>query len=158
MKLKDIYKLSFSVAVCFLAGALGSAATYPSIPTWYAGLNKPFFNPPNWIFGPVWTLLYIMMGISLFLVWNKKGESKDAEELLPVFFLQLVLNSLWSIIFFGEHLLLWAVIEIIVLWAVILIFIMKSYRVSKLASWLMVPYLCWVSFASVLTVSVWMLN
>ncbi|MCX5748893.1 MAG: tryptophan-rich sensory protein [Candidatus Saganbacteria bacterium] len=158
MKLTDIFRLILSIAVCFLAGAIGSVFTYPNMPTWYANLNKPFFNPPNWIFGPVWTILYIMMGIALFLVWQKSIEDKAARPLLPLFLLQLALNSLWSIIFFGEHLLLWASIEIIILWCVILLFIIRSYRISKPASWLMVPYICWVSFAAILTISLKLLN
>lgn len=158
MKLIDLFRLIFSISVCFLAGAAGSIATYPNIPTWYASLDKPFFNPPNWIFGPVWTLLYLMMGISLYLVWSKKYDEPEAGKLLPIFYLQLALNTLWSLIFFGQHLLFWAVVEIIVLWSLILLFILKSGRISALASWLMVPYLCWVSFATLLTISVWLLN
>jgi tryptophan-rich sensory protein len=158
MKISDLIKLTVSILFCFLAGAVGSVATYPNIQTWYAALNKPFFNPPNWVFGPVWTALYLLMGIALFIVWQKSSENKEARPLVLLFLLQLALNCLWSIIFFGQHLLFWASFEIVVMWSLILLFIIKSYKVSKLASWLMVPYILWVSFASVLTIAVWMLN
>lgn len=156
--IKKALRLIISIAVCFLAGAIGSIATYPNIPTWYAALNKPPFNPPNWVFGPVWTTLYLMMGIALFLVWQKSFEDNEAKPLVPLFLLQLALNSLWSIIFFGQHLLFWASFEILIMWSLILLFSIRSFKVSKLASWLMVPYILWVSFASVLTIAVWLLN
>jgi translocator protein len=151
-------KLVTSVVICLAAGLIGTAATMPSIPTWYAGLNKPFFNPPAWIFAPVWTVLYILMGISAYLVWESVAEKEDIKAALSMFAVQLLANSLWSIIFFGMHSLFWSVIEIIVLWSAILMTIRYFYGISRTASYLMVPYILWVSFAAVLNVSILMLN
>lgn len=153
--MKNFFKLLFSIMICELAGIIGSVFTVSSIPTWYAGLNKPVFNPPNYIFGPVWTFLYLLMGISLFLIWIKGEGIKNA---LIIFFIQLVLNTLWSLIFFGMKALLPAFIEIIIMWIFILWTIISFYKISKPASFLLVPYLLWVSFASVLNYYIWKLN
>lgn len=158
MRIKNIAALIISISLPFLAGLIGSIATYPSIPTWYAGLNKPFFNPPNWIFGPVWTMLYIFMGIAAFFVWQKRKENKDVIFALAIFALQLALNSSWSIVFFGMHQIFWAYLIIIALWAAILFCWGEFYLISKPAGWLFVPYVLWVSFATVLNGSIWMLN
>jgi tryptophan-rich sensory protein len=151
-------KLSVSVLACLIAGFVGSVATMPSIPTWYASLQKPAFNPPNWIFGPVWTTLFIMMGVAAFLVWDKGLENKKVRISLAIFGLQLLLNVLWSILFFGLQSPLYAFIDIIMLWASILATIIYFYRISAAAAYLLIPYILWVSFASILNLSIVILN
>ncbi len=158
MKLKNFAFLMFWILLPLFAGFLGSIATYPNIPTWYAALNKPSFNPPNWIFGPVWTTLYILMGWAAYLISQKGWKNKEVKIALTIFIAQLALNILWSFIFFGQHLLLVAFIEIIILWLFILWTILKFYPLSKLAAWLLMPYILWVSFASFLNLSIWMIN
>ena len=156
--MKDIIGALIAIAICSLAGLIGQLFTFPEITTWYADLAKPFFNPPNWIFGPVWTVLYIMMGIAVYLVVRRGLFTPAVEIALGCFAIQLTLNCLWSIIFFGQHQLWFAFVEIIVLWAAIGLTIIKFWPLSSLAGWLLVPYLCWVSFAAVLNYSVWFLN
>jgi tryptophan-rich sensory protein len=174
-------KLFISVIVCQLAGVLGSIFTAPAIGSWYASLNKPFFNPPNWIFAPAWILLYFLMGISLYLVWKNNWKiqvpaeqtgkkawnplstklwigSWKEENAVAIFVLQLVLNALWSVIFFGLKMPGLAFFEILMLWFAILYTIINFYRISKTASYLLIPYILWVSFATVLNYFVWMLN
>jgi len=153
-----IFKLILSVAICLGAGAIGSLFTSSSIPTWYTTIEKPFFNPPNWIFGPVWTLLFIMMGVALFLVWNKGWQNKKVKIAMLIFGIQFLLNILWSIIFFGFLSPFYAFVEIIFLWLAILATIIYFYQISRPASWLLVPYILWVSFASVLNFFIWRLN
>lgn len=152
--MKKIWKLVLSILFPFLASAIGGVFTSNSISTWYVHLVKPSFNPPNWIFGPVWTMLYLLMGISFYLVWVKKYYK-------PAFFIfgvQLALNALWSIIFFGIKSPLYAVIEIVFLWASILIMIVYFYRINKTSAYLLIPYILWVSFAAVLNFAIFMLN
>jgi translocator protein len=156
--MKDIIGALAAIVLCALAGVIGQFFTFPEITNWYAGLAKPFFNPPNWIFGPVWTLLYIMMGIAVYLVVRRGLFTPAVEIAVGCFAIQLVLNSLWSIIFFGQHQLLLAFVEIIFLWSAILLTIVKFWPLAPAAGWLMVPYLCWVSFAAILNFSVWFLN
>ena len=151
-------KLISAVAICLVAGFIGSIFTTPAIPTWYAGLNKPSFNPPNWIFAPVWTTLFILMGIAVFLVWEKRGESKLAQYGIYLFGLQLAMNTLWSILFFGMQSPLAALFDIAVLWVLILACIITFWKVAKLAGWLMLPYILWVSFASILNAYIVLLN
>jgi benzodiazapine receptor len=150
-------RLLASIIVCQAAGAIGSVFTVPSIPTWYASLVKPSFNPPSWVFGPVWTFLYLLMGISLYLVWEKIGK-KGVKEALGVFGLQLLANAAWSIIFFGLKDISSALVEILILAALIIITIYKFYRVDRRAAYLLAPYLLWVTFASFLNLSLWSLN
>lgn len=141
------------IALCELAGVIGSVFTISAIPTWYAGLVKPDVRPPNWVFGPVWTTLYALMGIAGYLVWSKRrGQA------LRIFGVQLVLNATWSIIFFGLQSPGWALVNIVALWLAIVGTIKEFYRVSKPAAYLLVPYLVWVSFASYLNYSIWVLN
>lgn len=156
--MKDLPKLVLSVAICEGVGILGSIFTISSISLWYATLNKPFFTPPNWLFGPAWTTLYFLMGISLFLVWKKGLKKKEVREALVIFDIQLILNFLWSIIFFRFQNPLLAFIEIIILWAVILLTISKFKKISKLAAYLLIPYILWVSFAAILNLSILILN
>ncbi|MBZ0202114.1 MAG: tryptophan-rich sensory protein [Ignavibacteria bacterium] len=156
--MKNFLKLIICILICQLAGIIGSFFTIESISMWYAALEKPALNPPGWIFAPVWITLYTLMGISLFLVWNKKSASKKANGAIAVFFVQLILNALWSIIFFGLHQVLISVIVILLLWIFILISIIRFSKVSKMASILLVPYIIWVSFAAYLNISILMLN
>ncbi|MFC1767298.1 TspO/MBR family protein [Candidatus Margulisiibacteriota bacterium] len=151
-------KLIFAVFICHLAGMIGSLATYQAIPTWYAFLNKPVFNPPNWIFAPVWLTLYTVMGIAAFIIWEKGLENEGVRKALTIFGIQLILNSIWSIIFFGLHLPLFAFIEIVIMWIFILLTIIYFYRISKTAGLILIPYILWVSFASVLNLSIALLN
>lgn len=150
MKRKIIITFA-SLLICFGVSVLGAAITTPAIGNWYASLNKPFFNPPNWIFGPVWTLLYFLMAISLSIIWNKNGAKK-------IFFLQLFLNFLWSFVFFYFHQPLLAFIVIILLWTTILKTILDFKKISPLAAGLLVPYILWVSFALILNLSIVILN
>ena len=126
---------------------------YSYVPTWYAALNKPAYNPPDWIFGPVWTALYIMMGVAFYLFWKKK-----ARKAITIFIIQLALNTLWSILFFGLKSPFLALMDIILLWAFILATILTGRKFSKAASYLLVPYLLWVSYAFVLNASIWSIN
>ena len=158
MKTGDIWKLVVSIIACLAAGAIGSIFTREAIPTWYATLEKPAFNPPNWLFAPVWTLLYLMMGIAAFLVWRKGLENRQLRIALIVFLVQLVLNALWSVAFFGLESPLYGLIVIAALWVAILFTVLKFYRISLAASVLLLPYLLWVSFAAVLNSSIWLLN
>ena len=151
-------KLLLFILVCEGIGILGSVFTISEISTWYAFLNKPFFSPPNWVFGPVWTTLYALMGVSIFLVLETKLKKKERNSFIILFSLQLFLNFLWSILFFGMHLPLIAFIDIVALWTVIFILSIKFFEFSKSASYLLVPYILWVSLASLLNFSVVLLN
>ncbi len=148
---KNIPKLILSVGLCLGAGVIGSFFTTQSIPAWYATLNKPFFSPPNWIFAPVWTILYILMGVSLYLAWQKK-------KVPAVFWIQLILNVTWSIIFFGMRNPALAFVNIIALWIAIFLNTKSFYKINRPASYLLIPYLLWVSFASFLNLFVVLLN
>jgi translocator protein len=185
MKFNNLLKLLLSIIICELAGAIGSFFTFSEINIWYKGLNKPFFNPPSWIFGPVWTILFVLMGVSLYLVWSKKwgdsvgflnkigGENRKAwntwsqrffngtwqkANIILIFVLQLVLNIAWSIIFFGMHFPGAAFFELLMLWFAIVFTIINFYRVSKTAALLLLPYILWVSFAAILNYFIWILN
>jgi len=158
MKKSDILKLIVSLIICQLAGFVGSLFTTPSIPIWYASLEKPSFNPPNWVFSPVWISLFVLMGISLFLVWQKTLHYPGVSSALFWFGIQLFLNMLWSVLFFGLKSPFFAFVGIIFLWVAIFLTLIKSFKVSRLAGVLLVPYICWVSFAAVLNFSIWNLN
>lgn len=151
-------KFIASVLLCFSVAFLGSAATTPSIPTWYASLSKPCFNPPNWVFGPVWTVLYLSMAVALYITWDKKISKKKKDKAVKIFIFQLILNLLWSLMFFGLHQLLLSVVVIIALWISILITIKYFIRISKWAGYLLIPYILWVSFAYILNFSILILN
>ncbi|MFH1078205.1 MAG: TspO/MBR family protein [Patescibacteria group bacterium] len=158
MKRSDIIKLLVAIIVSEGAGIIGSIFTTPSIPTWYASLMKPALNPPSWVFAPVWTTLFALMGIAAFLVWRKGTERKDVRAALSVFGIQLCLNTLWSILFFGLHDPFASLIEIAALWLAIISTIFVFHRISRTAAYLLVPYLLWVSFASYLNYALWALN
>ncbi len=150
-------KLVISLLITLGVGAIAGYATATNINTWYPHLQKPSFNPPNWIFAPVWTLLYILMGISLYLVW-KQPASSERNRALSFFFIQLFLNFCWSFIFFNYHQIALAMVDIILLWVMILITILLFSTFSKMASWVLVPYILWVSFATVLNIAIYKLN
>jgi len=147
-----------SIVACLAAGAIGSIFTRSAISTWYATLEKPPFSPPNWLFAPVWTLLYILMGIAAFLVWRKGLGNRRVRSALIVFLIQLILNTLWSVVFFGLESPLFGLVIISVLWVVILVTVIQFYKISRAASVLLWPYLLWVTFAAVLNYSIWLLN
>jgi translocator protein len=151
-------KLIISIALPLLVGAVSGFFTSSGVTGWYANANKPWFNPPNWIFAPVWTLLYIMMGIALFIVWKAETKSATRQSALIFFAAQLTLNFFWSFIFFKLQLTGWAFIEIITMWIMILLTILWFGKISNAAAWLLVPYISWVSFASVLNYAIWKLN
>ena len=131
--------------------------TAEAVPEWYATLNRPSFNPPNWLFGPVWTTLYLLMGISLFLIW-KQSASKERNLAIFVFLLQIALNFFWSFIFFYYNLIGFALFEIIVLWISIASMLVLFYKIKPLAAYINIPYLLWVTFATILNVSYYLLN
>jgi benzodiazapine receptor len=154
----DIIKLIISIAACEGAGGIGAIFTMPAIPTWYAGLKKPAFTPPNSAFGPVWITLYLLMGIAVFLVWREGLGQEGVTIAFAIFWAQLVLNILWSVIFFGLKSLFGGMVMILLLWIAILINIITFFGVSPLAGWLLIPYIIWVSIAANLNVQVWKLN
>lgn len=156
--LPDIWRLIISIVVCQLAGVIGSIFTTPAIPTWYASLKKPSFSPPNWLFAPVWITLFVLMGIALFLVWRKGLDAPFVKSGLILFGIQLVFNVLWSVAFFGSRSPLGGLIVIIILWIAILLTILQFWKVSQLAGILLLPYIVWVSFASVLNLALFLLN
>ncbi|NJD52450.1 MAG: tryptophan-rich sensory protein [Candidatus Methanoperedens sp.] len=151
-------KLIISITICLFAGFLGSLFTTPAIPTWYATLTKPSFAPPDWLFFPVWTTLFVMMGISLYLVWRRGLEGQQVKNALVIFAVQLILNVLWSAAFFGLRSPLSGLIEISILWISIAFTIMIFMKISRTAGLLLIPYLIWVSFAAILNFMIWRLN
>ena len=157
--MNKISRIAIVVIICLAVGYLSGMVTRASITTWYPTLVKPSFNPPNWIFAPVWTSLYVMMGVAAGLIWNQITTQKAAvTKALQFFMIQLVLNALWSYLFFGLHNLMLATIEVVLLWLMIFETFSQFAKINKTASYLMLPYLAWVSFASVLTASIWWLN
>jgi benzodiazapine receptor len=155
---KDILTLVVFVLICQAAGGIGGLFTATSVGTWYAALRKPPYNPPGWIFGPVWTVLYALMGVAAWLVVRRGWNSVAVKAALAAFVAQLVLNMLWSAVFFGMRSPGIAFIELLGLWVAILVTIRLFWRVSPTAGALLVPYVLWVSFAAVLNYSIWRLN
>ena len=145
------------IVLCLGAGGLGAMATTPEIEGWYKTLAKPSFNPPDYIFGPVWTTLYVMMAVAAWIVWKPEG-LRAAATPLALFAVQIGLNIAWSWIFFGMHQPGWAFMEILVLWLTIIATTVAFFRSSLMAGWLMTPYLAWVSFAAVLNFAIWRMN
>lgn len=154
----DFKKLVIVLGITFAVAFLGSAVTTPSIDGWYAGLNKPFFNPPNWLFAPVWTTLFVLMGIAAYLIWKNGENNQDVKRAIKFYFSQLVFNFLWSFIFFYLHLPLIAFIDIVILWVLIFLTIKNFKKISASAAYLLYPYLIWVSFASILNLAIIVLN
>ena len=151
-------KIIISLAVTFSAPVIASFVTAPGTSDWYANLNKPCFNPPGWVFGPVWTVLYVLMAVSAGLVWHKELAGSIVRMALALYLLQLVLNGLWMPLFFGAKMPLLAFIDIVLLWAAIILTILVFVKVSRYAGLLMLPYLAWTTFAAVLNFSLWYLN
>lgn len=152
-------KILVVVVTCLAVGYLSGIVNRSSIETWYPTLIKPSFNPPNWIFAPVWSLLYIMMGWAAALVWNEiESKQEEVKSALILFVIQLALNSLWSFLFFGLKNPMLAGIEIILLWLLIYETFIKFNKINKIAGYLFIPYLFWVSFAGILNASIWWLN
>lgn len=145
--MQKLPKFIISIIIPFIAAAIGSFFTSSSVQTWYVTLQKPWFSPPNWVFAPAWTILYLLMGISLYLVWAKGWHKKNVQLAMTVFFIQLALNAAWSVIFFGLQQPFYAFVEIIFMWLSIYITILLFLKVSKNAAYLLLPYLIWVSFA-----------
>ena len=156
--LRKFITLIICILICQMAGIIGSFFTTPAISTWYATLSKPSFTPPDSVFAPVWTTLFLLMGISLFLIWQKWGYIDTMQQALILFGIQLLLNILWSVIFFGLHSPFAAFIEIIFLWISIAYTIMVFFTISRIAGILLVPYILWVSFAAFLNFMIWRLN
>ncbi|MDP4009419.1 MAG: TspO/MBR family protein [Candidatus Shapirobacteria bacterium] len=158
----NLPKLAISLLLPLFVGYLGSLFTISQIQTWYSQINKPSLLPPNGIFGPVWTALYILMGVAFYFIWTEKigKKQKDADRswAIKIYLIQLALNLLWSIIFFKFHLLTLAVAEILVLWVMIFFTIIEFRKIKAVTMWLLIPYLAWVTFATYLTAAVWWLN
>lgn len=155
--MKNILAFIICLLIPMAIGGLSGYITVSEIETWFSNLNKPSFNPPNQLFGPVWTSLYALMGISLFLLW-KSPKSLERKNAIIIFFVQLFFNFWWSIIFFSFHLLFLAVIDIVLLWLLIIYMIIVFKRVKPVAAYMNIPYLLWVSFATALSISIWHLN
>lgn len=151
-------KLLISILVPLLVGTFSGFFTSSGVNGWYVTANKPWFNPPNWIFAPVWTALYILMGIALYLIWKSGAVKTIKQTAIILFAVQLILNFFWSFIFFKLHLPGWAFAEIILMWVMIFFTILWFGKISPAAAWLLVPYLSWVSFTSVLNYAIWKLN
>ena len=154
---RDWAALAGFVIVCFSAAGLGALATTPELDGWYATLAKPWWNPPGWVFGPVWSTLYLMMAVAGWLVWRTRSTGSVALP-LALFVVQLVLNVAWSWVFFGAHQPGWAAVEIVVLWTAIAATLVTFARRSRVTGGLLVPYLLWVTFAAALNVAIWRLN
>jgi tryptophan-rich sensory protein len=155
--MNNALKAVLSISLCFVLGSSGGLLTINEIPGWYAALQKPSFNPPNWLFGPVWTALYIMMGVAFYLVW-RNPPSAGRKKALSAFLVQFALNCAWTPVFFAMHQLGAALVVIVLMWLAILRTILLFAPFSKTASWLLVPYISWVSFATLLNAAIWWLN
>ncbi|MCX7833779.1 MAG: tryptophan-rich sensory protein [Ignavibacteria bacterium] len=153
-----IFKFILCIAICEGVGIIAGIATSESVNTWYQSLNKPSFTPPNYIFAPVWSILYLLMGISLYLIWNEGLQRKNVKFTLYFFIFHLLINGLWSFVFFKWHLIFLAFITLLFLWNMILISFILFYRINKLAAFLLLPYLIWVMYASFLNYFIYKIN
>jgi tryptophan-rich sensory protein len=151
-------KLAAAVLFCVIAGSLGSLVTVTGPGSWYAELEKPFFTPPGWVFAPVWITLFILMGIALYLVWESGTEHREVRAALGIFGVQFALNVVWSFLFFGLRSPLLGLVDIIILWAMIVATIASFYRVRTTAAYLLIPYIAWVSLATVLNGAIYFMN
>lgn len=158
MSFGKTFKIIIFILICEIAGAIGSIFTIPAISSWYNIIHKPSFTPPSWLFGPVWLILYALIGIAAGLVWYAGLKKEGIKSALIIFDIQLVLNVLWSFFFFGLRNTFYGLLDIISLWVVILATIIKFYKISKSAALLMIPYLLWTSFALLLNLYIWKLN
>jgi len=154
----DFLWFALALLICLGVGALGSIFTAPAISGWYASLIKPSFNPPNWLFSPVWTTLFILMGVALFLILRRPKNIQYRRQAVSLFIVQLFLNLLWSFFFFFLQNPGAALVEIAILWMAILLSLIYGAKVNRAVLWLLLPYLLWVSFASFLNYSIWALN
>ncbi len=155
---KKIVNFVLALGICLLAGYIGSYYTTPEIPTWYAGLNKPDLTPPSWVFGPIWTVLYVLMGLSLYLIVQSGLKNTEVKVGLALFALQLILNVGWSFFFFGQHSTFWGLLTIILVGALLLCTIIQVFRISFAAALLLLPVLVWIIFAAVLNYQIMILN
>lgn len=155
--MRPIVKLIISIAIPVATGLIASWFTSQSVNSWFTTLNRPSFAPPNWIFGPVWTVLYVLMGISLYIIWQLPPGAQK-EKALFIFGLQLLCNFLWSFLFFYLRNPAAAMADIVLLWILIVVMLVRFYRLKPLAAWLNIPYLLWVSFAMALNYKFWQLN
>jgi benzodiazapine receptor len=153
-----IVKLVICIIACFAAAGFGSIFTSKAIPDWYRGLKKPPYTPPNWVFGPVWTVLYILMAVSVFLVWQKGLAAPGVTTAFTLFWIQLAANAIWSYVFFARRSVIGGIINIIILWLLILATVITSFPVSTIAGILLLPYILWVSIAMYLNIGIWVLN
>ena len=155
---RKLLRIVISIGFCLVAGFIGSIATQSTVTTWYSTIAKPSFNPPNWLFAPVWTTLYVLMGIATGLVWDKGVYHKWVKTALYHFGFQLLLNMAWSLVFFGLNEIFGALLIVLSLF-VLLLFTFKWFKVvNKTAAYLLIPYIFWVGFASILNFSIWKLN
>lgn len=151
-------QLILAIGISQTAGLIGSIFTVQAIPTWYINLNKPWFNPPNWIFGPVWFALYTLMGMALYLIRRKDSKNPLFKQVIIIFCLQLIFNASWSIVFFGLRNIQLALINIIILWCLVVETFFSFYKIDKIASYMLIPYVLWTSFAGILNYYIWALN
>jgi len=156
--IREIPKWIVSIIIVYIAGAIGTLFTLKEITTWYVYLAKPGWAPPNWIVGPIWSTLYILIGTSLFLIWRKGLGRKDVQIAILIFAVQLTINVIWSLVFFGSHSIFGGLIMVIILWVAIIINMFVFYRISKPAGLLLIPYLVWVTIASYLQYNLFILN
>jgi tryptophan-rich sensory protein len=156
--MKNWLKAILSLALPQIAGLTGAMFTVTGEGSWYRTIEKPEWNPPGWLFGPVWTTLYILMGIAFYLIWTSAADKRIKRPAMAFWLIQLVFNLCWTLIFFYAQQIGYAFAEIVVLWLLILITILLFARISKLAAWLLVPYISWVTFAAVLTYTIWQMN
>jgi len=154
----QFFPFVISLAITLVIGFVASLFTRPEIAGWYSTLHKPSFNPPSWLFAPVWTAIYILIAIAAYLVWKQRNAATAYHATAGIYFIQLLLNFSWSIVFFGMHEILGALVVIILLWLSITINIIWFGKFSKIAAWLLVPYLLWVSFASLLNLNIYLFN
>jgi translocator protein len=156
--MKKAITILFFILISQSAGIIGALFTSSAVSGWYLDINKPFFTPPGWVFGPAWISLYTLMGIASYFIWLKRKKNNLANTALVIFFIHLAFNALWSIIFFGLKNPMWAFFEIIILWGMILFLVVMFYKIDKKASYLLIPYILWVSFAALLNFSIWIIN
>ena len=156
--MNNIYKFIISIGICQLTGVISAIFTRSSVSSWYRTINKPFFNPPDWVFAPVWITLYFLIGISAYLIWKNGFHSNSVKYAILIFCVQLIFNFLWSISFFGMHSILGGLVIIIMLWILILITFFSFYQISYVSGLLLLPYILWVSFAGILNYFIWKLN
>ncbi len=151
-------RLFISLALPQIAGLVGGFFTASSVAVWYAGLIKPSFSPPNWVFGPVWIILYFLMGVSAYFIWQKIEQNKVAISALWLFWIHLFFNASWSIVFFGMQNPGLAFVNLIIIWIMIVVLMIKFWKINRCSTYLLIPYFLWVSFAGILNYFIWFLN